>query len=98
MRKKWHSVLRDGPMWPGEYQQAVDTCGTPHMPWGVNPDYFECCTGTPFADDTRASVFVVTEELPLNIATTLWRIAPLQGTAIEFTVGSVKYARNSGIC
>lgn len=91
MRHKWHSVLRVDPMWPGEYQNAVDACGKPHRPWGaLDPNYFECCTGTPCADSTRASAFVTTEIHPFTLANMLGGKAPLRETTLEVEVSNAK--------
>lgn len=89
LHNKWQSVLGSAIMWPGEYQNAADACGNPHKPWGVNPNYFECCTGTPFADDARASVFLASYTSPVKIANILGRVAPLRGKTLQVQVGSV---------
>lgn len=90
LHKHWDSVVDSGLMWPGEYQSAVDTCGDPHQPWGVNPNYFECCTGTPYADNTRASVFllVTSDASPVKIAMDLRERAPLRRMALQIQVGN----------
>lgn len=89
LNNKWQSVLHTGLMWPGEYQNAVDTCGNPHNPWGVDLTYFECCTGTPCVDDQRVSAFASTDISPINIARKMGKSVEFQGMTLRVQVGDV---------
>eukprot|EP00752_Nemacystus_decipiens_P016556 g14798.t1 len=83
LRNKWQSVIHAERLWPGEYQNPVDSAGNPHHPWGMNIAYFECCTGTPYADGMRASAFVATRMPPDDMASLLVWVASLHGRAFK---------------
>ncbi|CAM9898391.1 unnamed protein product [Ectocarpus fasciculatus] len=68
MSNRWKSVMEVGRCWPGEYQNSADSDGCVHGPWSGNLNYFECCTGAPLPDETRASAFVATSREPIAIA------------------------------
>lgn len=88
---KWQSVIHTARLWPGEYHSSVDTSGDTHNPWGMNIAYFECCTGTPCADNTRASGFLATDMPPADIAQKLVWVASLQGKAFEVQVSHTRH-------
>lgn len=87
LQNRWQSVMNGYRMWPGEYQSAEDSCGKPLKPWGgMNMDYFECCTGTPFVDAPRASAFIATALSLFEIAGKLVRSPSLQGRRLQIEV------------
>lgn len=88
---KWQSVIHTTRLWPGEYQSPADSDGNPHNPWGMNIAYFECCTGTPCADSTRASAFAVTKMPPVDMAEKLVWLASLHGETFEAQVSHAIY-------
>lgn len=88
---KWQEVIHAERLWPGEYQRPVDDAGNPHNPWGMNVAYFECCTGTPCADSTRATAYMATKMPPADMAEKLAWLASLHGKTFEVQVSHARH-------